>query len=319
MKTRAISGLLIPAMLALLLAFTSPGYGAGPPSAPPSGAGSRGVEIPDWFKASFLDMREDVREASRLHRRVMLFFWQEGCSYCEELLEVGFRDPAVLSLMKAHFDAIAVDIHGSLEVTWLDGRARPEKDLAGFLGIRFTPTLLFLGEDGEAAMQLTGYYPPEKLRVALADLAKRMEAPESSSRAVSSPDVVVAAAKGDFEDTKERVSMAIENQGLVITNTAHVGEMLERTGKDLGREAPIYRKAEVYEFCSARVSRDAMEADPANIAYCPYAIAVYSPSDEPGKAYVAYRKPRPTGSARSMQALRAVGDLLDAIARDALQ
>ena len=62
-----------------------------------------------------------------------------------------------------------------------------------------------------------------------------------------------------------------------------------------------------------------MEADPRNIVYCPYTIAVYSPNGEAGRAYIAYRKPRPAGSARSVKALRAVGDLLDAIAREAVR
>ncbi|HEX8011641.1 MAG TPA: hypothetical protein VF814_12015 [Casimicrobiaceae bacterium] len=62
-----------------------------------------------------------------------------------------------------------------------------------------------------------------------------------------------------------------------------------------------------------------MEADPGNIVFCPYAIAVYVLPDEPGQAYIAYRKPVAAGSARSIKALQAVGKLLDDIARDALQ
>jgi len=133
------------------------------------------------------------------------------------------------------------------------------------------------------------------------------------------PGVSIQSLKGDYEDVKERVVMAIENRGLVIDHTAHVGAMLERTGRDIGRDRQIYLKAEVIEFCSAGVSRATMEADPRNLVFCPYAIALYVLPAEPDKVYLAYRKPLATGSAQSMKALREVGKLLDGIVRDAVK
>ena len=135
----------------------------------------------------------------------------------------------------------------------------------------------------------------------------------------ATPGVTVRSAQGGFDDVKERVVMAIENRGLVLNYTAHVGDMLERTGKDIGRGRRIYAKAEVLEFCSAGLSRATMEADPRNIAFCPYAIAIYALPGEPGRIYVAYRKPIALGSGASMRALREVGKLLDAIVQDALK
>ena len=135
----------------------------------------------------------------------------------------------------------------------------------------------------------------------------------------AAPGVVVRSLRGDYEDVKERVVMAIENRGMVVDNTAHVGAMLERTGKDIGRERRIYEKADVIEFCSAGVSRATMEADPHNLVFCPYAIAVYVLPDEPERVYVIYRKPPATGSAQSVKALKAVGTLLDGIVREALK
>jgi len=133
------------------------------------------------------------------------------------------------------------------------------------------------------------------------------------------PAVTLQSLKGSYEDAKERVVAAIENRGLVIDHTANVGGMLERTGKDIGRDRQLYLKAEVIEFCSAAVSRTTMEADPRNLVFCPYGIALYVLPGEPDKVYVIYRKPLATGSARSMKALREIGKLLDGIARDALK
>ena len=133
------------------------------------------------------------------------------------------------------------------------------------------------------------------------------------------PGITVRTAQGGFDDIRDRVVMAIENRGLVLNYTAHVGDMLERTGKDIGRPRQVYVKAEVLEFCSASISRATMEADPRNILFCPYAIAVYTLPEESNKVYIAYRKPLAPGSGASMRALREVGRLLDDIVRDALK
>ncbi len=135
----------------------------------------------------------------------------------------------------------------------------------------------------------------------------------------AAPGVTIQSLTGGFDDVRERVVTAIGNRGLVLNYTARVGEMLERTGKDIGAPRQIYARAEVLEFCSAALSRATMEADPHNIVFCPYAIAIYTLPAEPGKVYVSTRKPVSGGSGASKQSLREVGRLLDAIVREALK
>lgn len=122
-----------------------------------------------------------------------------------------------------------------------------------------------------------------------------------------------------FDNARDDLKTAIENRGLVIDHTSHIHDMLERTGKDLGTTTPIFANSESYLFCSAVVSRKTMEADPHNIMFCPYAIAVYTTVQEPTKVYVAYRRPQqPAGTPQSQASLKAVEELLDGIAREAL-
>lgn len=135
----------------------------------------------------------------------------------------------------------------------------------------------------------------------------------------AAPDIAIHSIWGKYDDVKERVTFALENRGIVLSYTARVGNMLERTGKDLGRRRQIYAQAEVLEFCSAALSRDTMEADPHNIAFCPYAIAIYTLPQESGKVYVSYRKPVAVGTPQSIKALRAVETLLEGIVREALR
>lgn len=94
---------------------------------------------------------------------------------------------------------------------------------------------------------------------------------------------------GSFEDVAFAVEQAITNEGLVIDLTSHVGEMLARTKEDVGGAKDLFTQADIFSFCSAKVSREVMEADPANIQHCPYSIFVYETADEPGKIVVGHR------------------------------
>ncbi len=127
-------------------------------------------------------------------------------------------------------------------------------------------------------------------------------------------------AEGEFKDFKEAVSLAITERGMVINNVSHIGDMLERTGKDMGiKESKVYGEAEALEFCSATVSRAMMEADVHNIVFCPYIISVYTLLTEKDKVYIAYRRPQLVGSEKSRQSLQAVEKLLDDIVRQAAE
>lgn len=95
--------------------------------------------------------------------------------------------------------------------------------------------------------------------------------------------------EGSFEDVAFAVEQAITNEGLVIDLTSHVGEMLARTKEDVGGAKDLFTQADIFSFCSAKVSREVMEADPANIQHCPYSIFVYETADEPGKIVVGHR------------------------------
>jgi uncharacterized protein (DUF302 family) len=125
--------------------------------------------------------------------------------------------------------------------------------------------------------------------------------------------------KAKFEDVKEDVVNAVTKRGLVVDYTARIGAMLDRTAKDVGATKKLYDKAEAIQFCSATLSRKMMEADPANIVFCPYVIVIYSLAADPGTVHVGYRRPQQAGTPASRAALKAVDDLLSGIVRDAVK
>jgi thioredoxin-related protein len=135
----------------------------------------RAIEIPSWFKETFLDFREDVREAAKAGKRVLVYFGQDGCPYCRELMRVNFSQKDVADRARRHFDAVAINLWGDREITWVDGRSMSEKAFAALLKVQFTPTLLFLDEKGAVVLRLNGYYPPHKLAAALDYVAGKHE------------------------------------------------------------------------------------------------------------------------------------------------
>lgn len=113
---------------------------------------------------------------------------------------------------------------------------------------------------------------------------------------------------GTFDDATFLIESAIINEGLVIDYVSHTGEMLNRTSTDVGSTKKLFDAADVFLFCSAKLSRKMMEIDMTNISYCPYGIFV---ADTGGKVTVGYRN-FPEGEMQEVQ------DLLDSIVQDAI-
>ena len=113
---------------------------------------------------------------------------------------------------------------------------------------------------------------------------------------------------GSFDDATFAVENAIIGKGLVIDHVSHTGEMLARTAADVGSNEMLFAGADIFLFCSAQLSREVMEADPMNIAYCPYGIFV---AEREGAVMVGYRA-YPQGEMQKVQTL------LDDIVQDAI-
>lgn len=124
-------------------------------------------EQPAGFKQSFLDIQEDIEEAASQDKRVILYFYQDGCPYCAKLLRDNFGQRRIAKKTRHHFDIISLNMWGDRDVTWVDGTGAREKRFAARMKVMFTPTMLFLDEKGNIALRLNGYYAPEKFDAVL--------------------------------------------------------------------------------------------------------------------------------------------------------
>ncbi len=152
----------------------------------------------------------------------------------------------------------------------------------------------------------------------------------------------------EFDTIKEYIEEGITNQGLVVAHRSDVGGMLERTGKDMvsrvqdiahtmvskakrkigmagesGQRttaaSATFARSEIIEFCSANLSRKMTDADPANVIFCPYSIAIYTTTDEPGVVHVSYLQLSKIGSTKSHDVLKEVEAMLEQIVSEATE
>ncbi|MDA8260485.1 MAG: thioredoxin fold domain-containing protein [Betaproteobacteria bacterium] len=157
----------LPALLALLSVFS---LHAAEPAAPAKMGtyyGAKATVYPVWFKDSFLHLKEDIDEARKNGKRVILMFTQDGCPYCSALVERNLSQREIEATMRKNFDVIAVNLWGDKELVGLDGRTYTEKSYSAAQKIQFTPSLLFFDESGKILLRLNGYVPPARLQAAL--------------------------------------------------------------------------------------------------------------------------------------------------------
>jgi thioredoxin-related protein len=149
-----------------LLALPVHAYAAGESELTPALVNPGHEQQPEWFKVSFLDLYEDIAEAADDDKRVMIFFFQDGCPYCKKLLEDNFGQREITDKTRKYFDVVTLNIWGDREITVGD-KVMTEKDFATALKVQYTPTLIFFDENNKAVFRANGYYPPEKFDVVL--------------------------------------------------------------------------------------------------------------------------------------------------------
>ncbi len=130
-------------------------------------SGGMDFETPSWFKGSFLEITEDVKEASESGKHVLLFFHLNGCPYCNRMINENFQREPLKSQIKANFDSIEINIKGDREIAMSNELTAIESELAAQLNIQYTPTILFLDDNNKTVLRLNGYRSPAALKQAL--------------------------------------------------------------------------------------------------------------------------------------------------------
>lgn len=137
-------------------------------------SGAKSTEYPDWFKESFLDFEEDIAEAKESGKRILILWHQNGCPYCNALVERNLSQKDIETKVRKNFEVVAMNMWGDRNLT-IGGKSYTEKEFAEALKVQFTPTLMFLNEEGNIILRLNGYLPPRRFTVALDYVAQHKE------------------------------------------------------------------------------------------------------------------------------------------------
>ncbi len=130
-------------------------------------------QAPSWFKESFLEIADDVDEATEADKHVMLFFQLNDCAYCDRMLTESYETEPMTSYIKEHFDTIAINVRGDRDIAFNEEIAVTEKELSKILGVTATPAILFLDENNQTVVRVNGYRAPERFRQVLEYVATR--------------------------------------------------------------------------------------------------------------------------------------------------
>ena len=129
--------------------------------------------IPEWFKLSFLDLRDDLEETQDNGKKALiLYFGQDDCGFCEKQLKVNWGDPEIVAYTQKHFEVVALDIRGNRKITDLKGKQVLESKYAHENKFHFTPTLVFIDLNGHEVFRLPGYRSAYQFKAVLEYVAR---------------------------------------------------------------------------------------------------------------------------------------------------
>jgi len=126
------------------------------------------LTLPDWFKLSFLEIEDDIREAKEQNKKgLIIYFGQKFCPYCKAHLEKNWGQKDIVQYTQKNFDVVAINVKGQRPVINLDGKTYSEKTFSALKKTNFTPSILFYNIKGQEVLRLRGYRPPYQFRAAL--------------------------------------------------------------------------------------------------------------------------------------------------------
>lgn len=138
------------------------------------------LNLPDWFKLSFLEIDSDIEEAKQANKKgLIIYFGQKYCPYCKAHINNNWGQKDIVEYTQKNFDVIAINVKGQRPVVNVDGKSYTEKTFSALKKTNFTPSILFYNAKGQEVLRLRGYRPPYQFRAALEFVADQHYAKET--------------------------------------------------------------------------------------------------------------------------------------------
>lgn len=213
--------------------------------------GSKITKMPTWFFSSFMDLSEDVTESAQMGKKLLVYFHQDGCPYCNLLITKNFSDKATKAKIQEAFNVIEINMWGDREVTNFNNKSFTEKDFAVFHKVQFTPTLIFFNEKGQQVLRLNGYLPLDEFNQALdfviadsfksqtfAQYQKAKSDPKSKGELIAEPDLF-SKQPYDLTKSKKPVVVFFESKNCKNCESFHNKVLNDETTRSILKELTV--------------------------------------------------------------------------------
>ncbi|WPE17870.1 thioredoxin family protein [Candidatus Thioglobus autotrophicus] len=188
-------------------------------------------DVPSWFTDSFLDVAEDAQDALDENKTVLLYFHLDGCPYCDAMLTQNFKSGENLAFIKKHFSVVAVNIKGARDITMSESESKTEQALSEILAVKYTPTIIFLDEDGKQAFRTNGYRDVAAFRQVLEYVASKsyknttlsnyIEAKQNTSQAYTFINHASLQVASNFQEFDQPVAILFEDKDCTACEDFH--------------------------------------------------------------------------------------------------
>jgi len=129
---------------------------------------------------NWVSLEEAVELQKKTPKKIMIDMYTNWCGPCKMLDRNTFQNKDVANYVNAHFYAVKFNAEGNEDVTFEGkdytnpgydpakaNRRNSAHELSRFFGIRAYPTIVFLNEDLELIVPLSGYKKPQQLELYL--------------------------------------------------------------------------------------------------------------------------------------------------------
>ena len=112
------------------------------------------------------DYQGEIKAAAVEGKRLVLFFHQPGCPYCDKMRTRVHPDPKVMEYFSKHFVMIESNIRGNLDVVMPNGTPASEVEFGHKMRIRATPVFAFYDLEGKLALKTVGFLDIDRFLLA---------------------------------------------------------------------------------------------------------------------------------------------------------
>ena len=112
------------------------------------------------------DFPAEIAAAAEEGKRLVIFFHQLYCPYCDKMRTRVHPDPKVDAYFSKNFVMIECNIRGDLEVVTPSGKETTEKAFARKIRVRGTPVFIFYDKEGKPVLRTTGYLDVDRFYLA---------------------------------------------------------------------------------------------------------------------------------------------------------